>query len=73
MKTFFELPLEAKMRMAPKHFRESNDNIYRGYFPFIENDTSHKEFMDMGRPLSDISKWEREGCPLYEDTPWLSG
>jgi len=25
----------------------------------------------MPRPLEDISKWEREGCPLYEFIPWL--
>jgi len=41
--------------MAPKHFVKENKNTYRGYFPFLEGDTSHKEFYDMSRPLSEIS------------------
>ena len=60
-----------KMKMAPKHLNSENKNIYHGYFPFIEGDPSHKEFYDMPRPLEDISKWEREGCPLYEFIPWI--
>jgi hypothetical protein len=43
-----------------------------GYFPFLPDDISHKEFFDMGPPLSNISQWEKSGCPLYEETPWLN-
>ena len=57
--------------MSPRHFNKENQNIYHGYFPFIENDKSHKEFLDMGRPnFEDISEWEKNGCPLYEANPW---
>ena len=71
LKTFHGLPIEEKMRMAPKHFNPENNNIYHGYFPFIENDISHKEFLDQGRPnFEEISEWERNGCPLYEKNPW---
>lgn len=57
--------------MAPKHFNNSNSNTMHGYFPFLENDPSFKEFYDMARPLAHISKWEREGCPLYEEQRWI--
>lgn len=57
--------------MAPKHFNPENSNSMHGYFPFLENDTSFKEFYDMARPLSDISDWERKGCPLYEEQRWV--
>mmetsp|Transcript_5858 Transcript_5858/g.9445 ORF Transcript_5858/g.9445 Transcript_5858/m.9445 type:complete len:144 (+) Transcript_5858:186-617(+) len=72
VRTFHSLPLELKMAMAPKHLNgDSSKTIYRGYFPFFEDDPSHKEMYDMGRPLSDISSWERKNCPLYEDSPWI--
>lgn len=45
----YDIPKEAKEQMKPKHFNQNNHNIYKGYFPFIENDTSHKEFYDMAR------------------------
>ena len=71
LKAFSELPIEEKIQMAPKHFNAENTNMFHGYFPFIENDVSHKEFIDCGRPrFEDISNWERNGCPLYEENPW---
>ena len=42
-----KLPMEVKLKMAPKHFVKENKNVYSGYFPFIDNDVSHKEFYDM--------------------------
>jgi hypothetical protein len=60
------------MKMAPKHFNRENSNTMHGYFPFLKGDPSHKEFYDMARPLSDISEWEREGCPLYEEQRWIT-
>ena len=71
IKCFHNLPIEEKMKMAPKHFNQENSNTVHGYFPFLENDPSFKEFYDMARPLSDISKWEKGGCPLYEEQRWL--
>jgi isopenicillin N synthase-like dioxygenase len=73
LKAFHGLPIEEKMRMAPKHFNQENSNRFHGYFPFLENDISHKEFIDCGRPcFEDISEWEKNGCPLYEENPWTA-
>ncbi len=57
--------------MQLRHFNNENTNLYRGFFPLIDNDPSHKQFYDLGRPLSDISQAEKESCVLYEDAPWL--
>lgn len=71
IKTFHSLTIEEKMKMAPKHFNPENSNTMHGYFPFLEKDPSFKEFYDMARSLKDISEWEREGCPLYEEQRWI--
>ena len=65
-KAFHNMPLEVKMKLALKHFNNETSNLYRGYFPFIDNDPSHKEFYDIGRPLEDISTWEAAGCAAYQ-------
>lgn len=70
IKKFHSIPLEEKMKLALRHYVPGNKNIIHGYFPFLENNVAHKEFYDMARPISDISKWEREGCPLYEENAW---
>ena len=70
IKKFHSIPLEEKMKLALRHYVPGNKNIIHGYFPFLENNVAHKEFYDMARPLSDISKWESEGCPLYEENAW---
>ena len=38
----------------------------------MDNDPSHKEFLDMCRPLADFSDWELSGCPLIEEAPWIA-
>ena len=47
-KWFFELPLEIKMQIAKKAFRESNKNAYRGYYPVIPGGHSFKEAFEVG-------------------------
>ena len=47
-KWFFDLPLENKMQIAKKAFRESNKNAYRGYFPVIPGGHSFKEAFEVG-------------------------
>lgn len=59
---FHKLPASVKRKLTVAHFGPGNSNIYHGYFPFLDNDPSHKEFYDMGRPYADYSEWEREGC-----------
>ena len=50
LKGFHELPIEEKIKMAPRHFNQGNQNRYHGYFPFLANDASHKEILECGRP-----------------------
>ena len=45
-----------------------NTNIYRGYIPFIDNDPSHKEMLDMGCDYDTVSEEEKR-LPLVEETP----
>ena len=48
IKEFFSIPDKIKKQGQPKHLNNKNENIYRGWFPFLDNDISHKEFFDMG-------------------------
>ena len=68
---FHSLPLDVKMKMAPKHWNPKSKHIYQGYFPFCKGYVSNKEFYSMPRPFEDISEWEREGCKMYEPIPWI--
>lgn len=63
--------MEEKDSLKLKHFNQKNNNIYRGFFPFLPNDPSHKEFYDMTRPLSDLSEKEKKSFPMYEEKPWF--
>ena len=53
-KAFHSIPQEIKKQAWPKHLNKENPNIFRGWFPFMDNDPSHKEFYDMGLPIRDI-------------------
>ena len=72
IKAYHDLPLELKMKMGLKHHNPENSNIYAGYHPFLAGDVSHKEILDTMRPMGDFSDWERNGCSLYEETPWTN-
>ena len=72
VKAFHSVPDKEKMKLALNHYNRKNKNIYHGYFPFLKNDVAHKEFYQLGRPLSDYSEWERKDCPFYHDTPWFA-
>ena len=37
-----EIPLQSKRCMQLRHFNKENKNLYRGFFPLIDNDPSHK-------------------------------
>jgi len=47
-KWYFELPLEVKMHMAKRPFRQENKNIFRGYYPVIPGGHSFKEALEIG-------------------------
>lgn len=72
METFHSLPPEVKMKLAPKHYASENKNIYQGFFPLEKKDDAHKEFYQLGMDYGDVSKWERDGCALYEPVPWFA-
>ena len=44
----YDIPADAKHKLKLRHFNKENSNLTRGFFPFIDNDVSHKEFYDMG-------------------------
>ena len=50
-KAFHSISQEIKKKAWPKHLNSKNPNIFRGWFPFMDNDPSHKEFYDMGLPI----------------------
>ena len=72
IKAFHAVSDKDKMKLALNHYNRKNKNIYHGYFPFLKNDVAHKEFYQLGRPLSDYSEWEKQDCPFYHDTPWFA-
>ena len=67
-KEFHSMPAEVKKMGWPNHLNKENKNIYRGWFPFMDNDPSHKEFFDMGLPLREYSH-EHKLFPIVEDNP----
>jgi len=71
IKAFHAIPLDEKMKIALNHYNPKNKNKWNGYFPFLERDVANKEFFQLSRPFEDISEWERKGCPLYEEQPWV--
>nr|XP_027230375.1 1-aminocyclopropane-1-carboxylate oxidase-like [Penaeus vannamei] len=42
-KWFFSLPLEMRMRISKKSFNPECEHEYRGFFPVIPGEVSHKE------------------------------
>ena len=59
IKAYHYLPLELKIQMAPNHHNKLNKHLYRGYFPFPVGDIANKEMLIAGRPIEDITPWER--------------
>ena len=67
-KEWHSIPLHIKKKGYPKHINPENQNVYRGWFPFMDNDPSHKEFYDMGLPLREFSD-DHKIYPIVEDNP----
>ena len=72
IKEFHSMPDSEKRKLYSHHHNPENSNLYHGFTPFIDNDASHKEFMDMGVPVSEISDDEMQKI-LVERTPMPSG
>lgn len=69
MKEFHALPDEVKHTLKQKSHNPENSNVYRGFIPFIDNDPSHKEMLDMGCDYATLSEEEKRQ-PLVEETPF---
>ena len=59
VKAFHRLPERIKKAGQPKHLNPANKHVYRGWFPFLDNDVSHKEFFDMGCPYDEVRDEEK--------------
>lgn len=59
--TFFALSAEHKASVATRAYEAENDNVYRGYFPPLDNANALKEGFEIGPPgAHDVEH------PLYE-------
>ncbi|KAI9925710.1 hypothetical protein ASPWEDRAFT_29530 [Aspergillus wentii DTO 134E9] len=72
---FFQLPIEAKMKMAKKTFCKENRNTYRGYFPTQPTEASDnlKEGFEIGprNPASSVSHTSKSSkFNLSEPNVW---
>ncbi len=57
-------------QLATKAFNPANENAYRGYFPMIPGQLSHKRGYDIG-PTYDVIPDEHKDNPLLMETPKL--
>jgi isopenicillin N synthase-like dioxygenase len=71
-KWFFSLTPEEKTKLYTSTYNPANHNHYRGVYPFIENDPSHKEIYDIGCNYKEVSEEEKQ-FTLQEETPWPQG
>jgi len=69
MQEFHGLPDEVKHTLKLQQFNQDNQNTYRGFIPFIDNDASHKEMLDMGCDYKTLSEEEKQ-YPLNQETPF---
>ena len=69
IKELHSLPDSVKHKLKPKHVVKSHQNVWRGWFPFLDNDISHKEFFDMGAPWHEVTEHQKQ-FPIVEETPF---
>ncbi|XP_042226693.1 1-aminocyclopropane-1-carboxylate oxidase-like [Homarus americanus] len=69
---FFSLPIETRMKISKKSFNPASDYEYRGYFPVIQGEVSHKEGFEVGAKLeTQLSSPDKlEEKIFYEDNQW---
>ena len=70
VKEFHAMPQSVLHKLKPNHYVQENKNIYRGWFPFLDNDIAHKEFFDMGCPDKSFYCEKQRKFPLVEETPF---
>jgi len=65
---FFALPKEVKDTIARQNYVPENMNVYRGYFPVLPGNISHKEGFELGQCVKDEDL--KSGNFFLEDTPF---
>lgn len=68
-KFFADLTPEKRKEITKKQWVPENKTYYRGLAPFMENNRSYKEMMEIGLKNDNVPE-HRKDCPLYEATPW---
>ena len=72
VKAFFkDIPTKEQRKLVWHNHNKSNDNYYRGFTPFVDNDPAHKEMYDIGGDVALCSD-EALKLALYEDAPFPS-
>ena len=56
---FHGMPESEKRKLYTQQFNAENPNRFKGFYPFLDNDASHKEFFDMGPPIEEADELER--------------
>lgn len=64
---FFGLPYEKKKNIIKSAWNPENSNLYRGYFPVVNENPSRKEGFEFGR---DIDPSVAPGNWFYEQSVW---
>ncbi|XP_069132125.1 uncharacterized protein [Argopecten irradians] len=69
-KWFFGQPTEVKDPITKKIWNKNNRNVYRGYFPIIENQTNRKEGFEFGKDIDWSTAKVSQGNWFYETSVW---
>jgi isopenicillin N synthase-like dioxygenase len=69
-KWFFKLPMNTKKKLMRNFWNPESKNIYRGYFPVVDGEPSHKEGFECARdvPPGDTSVSPKNW--FYEKSVW---
>lgn len=69
-KWFFDLPKETKMKLARNQWNTQNVNIYRGFFPVIEGETTYMEGFEFARDVPLDGDTIAAKNWFYENSVW---
>ncbi|XP_045617409.1 uncharacterized protein [Procambarus clarkii] len=71
---FFSLPLKERMKISRKSFDSECKQQYRGYFPVIPNEVSHKEGFEIGLTMDTQPPYPENLVAkiFYEKNQWPS-
>lgn len=67
---FFDLPWDIKQTLMKKTFNKKNKNVYRGYFPVVENLSSRKDGFEIAADVSSDDPDVLMGNWFYEKSIW---